>query len=62
MKVHLDSQNLLSINTHKGLYICNQLMYGLHGALAIWQYYVYELFQGMEVVKVFMDSAQITGI
>ncbi|GFW78351.1 uncharacterized protein K02A2.6 [Trichonephila clavipes] len=61
MKVHPDSQKLMTINTHKGLYICKRLMYGLNGAPAIWQRYVDGLFQGMEGVKVFMDDARITG-
>ncbi|GFT19252.1 uncharacterized protein K02A2.6 [Trichonephila clavipes] len=44
--VHPDSQKLMTINTHKGLYICKRLMYGLNGAPAIWQRYVDGLFQG----------------
>ncbi|GFX57671.1 uncharacterized protein K02A2.6 [Trichonephila clavipes] len=47
MKVHPDSQKLMTINTHKGLYICKRLMYGLNGAPAIWQRYVDGLFQGV---------------
>ncbi|GFV72166.1 uncharacterized protein K02A2.6 [Trichonephila clavipes] len=61
MKVHPDSQKLMTINTHKGLYICKRLMYGLNEAPAIWQSYVDGLFQGMDGVKVFMDDARITG-
>ncbi|GBN20834.1 Uncharacterized protein K02A2.6 [Araneus ventricosus] len=61
MKVHPESQKLLTINTHKGLYVCKRLMYGLNGAPAIWQRYVDGLFQGMQGVKVFMDDATITG-
>ncbi|GFT82099.1 uncharacterized protein K02A2.6 [Trichonephila clavipes] len=61
MKVHPDSQKLMTINTHKGLYICKRLMYGLNGAPAICQRYVDGLFQGMDGVKVFMDDARITG-
>ncbi|GFV19647.1 uncharacterized protein K02A2.6 [Trichonephila clavipes] len=61
MKVHPDSQKLMTINTHKGLYICKRLMYGLNGAPAIWQRYVDGLFQGMDGVKVFMDDARIIG-
>ncbi|GBL78642.1 Transposon Tf2-6 polyprotein [Araneus ventricosus] len=61
MKLHPESQKLLTINTHKGLYVCKRLMYGLNGAPAIWQRYVDGLFQGMQGVKVFMDDARITG-
>ncbi|GFU84690.1 uncharacterized protein K02A2.6, partial [Trichonephila clavipes] len=61
MKVHPDSQKLMTINTLKGLYICKRLMYGLNGAPAIWQRYVDGLFQGMDGVKVFMEDARITG-
>ncbi|GFV66818.1 retrovirus-related Pol polyprotein from transposon 17.6 [Trichonephila clavipes] len=49
MKVHPDSQKLMTINTHKGLYICKRLMYGLNGAPAIWQRYVDGLFQDCQV-------------
>ncbi|GFX19266.1 uncharacterized protein K02A2.6 [Trichonephila clavipes] len=45
MKVHPDSQKLMTINTHKGLYICKRLLYGLNGAPAIWKRYVDGLFQ-----------------
>ena len=53
MKVHPDSQNMLTINTHN-LFVCKRLMYGLNGVTTIWQCYVDVLFQRMECVKVFM--------
>ncbi|GFS63417.1 retrovirus-related Pol polyprotein from transposon 17.6 [Trichonephila clavipes] len=56
MKVHPDSQKLMTINTHKGLYVCKRLMYGLNGAPAIWQRYVDGLFQGMDGVKVAFEQ------
>ncbi|GFW15742.1 uncharacterized protein K02A2.6 [Trichonephila clavipes] len=46
MKVHPDSQKLMTISTHKGLYVSKRLMYELNGAPAIWQCYVDGLFQG----------------
>ncbi|GFV82740.1 retrovirus-related Pol polyprotein from transposon 17.6 [Trichonephila clavipes] len=52
MKVHPDSQKLMTINTHKGLYICKRLMYGLNGAPAIWQRYVGGLFQASDASPV----------
>ncbi|GFW26879.1 uncharacterized protein K02A2.6 [Trichonephila clavipes] len=52
MKVHPDSHKLMTINTHKGLYACKRLMYGLNGTPAIWQRYVDGLFQGMDGVKI----------
>ncbi|GFW31144.1 uncharacterized protein K02A2.6 [Trichonephila clavipes] len=52
MKVHPDSQKLMTINTHKGLYICKRLMYGLNGAPAIWQRYVDGLFQASDASPV----------
>ncbi|GFW74797.1 uncharacterized protein K02A2.6 [Trichonephila clavipes] len=58
MKVHPDSQKLMTINTHKGLYICKRLMYRLNGAPAICQRYVDGLFQGMDGVK---ELRQETG-
>lgn len=61
MKVHPESQKFLTINTHKGLYGCKRLMYGLNAAPAIWQRYVEGLFRGMEGIKIFMDDARVTG-
>ncbi|GFW02274.1 uncharacterized protein K02A2.6 [Trichonephila clavipes] len=52
MKVHPDSQKLMTINTHKGLYICKRLTYGLNGAPAIWQRYVDRLFQASDASPV----------
>ncbi|GFW52997.1 retrovirus-related Pol polyprotein from transposon 17.6 [Trichonephila clavipes] len=53
MKVHPDSQKLMTINTHKGLYICKRLMYGFsNGAPAIWQRYVDGLFQASDASPV----------
>ncbi|GFT81606.1 retrovirus-related Pol polyprotein from transposon 17.6 [Trichonephila clavipes] len=52
MKVHPDSQKLMTINTHKGLYICKRLMYGLNEAPAIWQRYVDGLFQASDASPV----------
>lgn len=61
LKVHENSQNLLTINTTKGLYKCKRLMFGLNAAPAIWQRYIDGLFQGMEGIKVFMDDVRVTG-
>lgn len=61
MKVSEESQKLLTINTHKGLYKCKRLMFGLNAAPAIWQRYVDGLFQGMDGLKVFMDDVRVTG-
>ncbi|GFT22917.1 uncharacterized protein K02A2.6 [Trichonephila clavipes] len=58
MKVHPYSQKLMTINTHKGLYVCKRLMYGLNGAPAIWQRYVDRLFQdGSERPVAFVSRA-----
>ncbi|GFU78211.1 uncharacterized protein K02A2.6 [Trichonephila clavipes] len=51
MKVHPDSQKLMTINTPKGLYVCKRLLYGLNETPAIWQCYADGLFQGMDGVK-----------
>ncbi|XP_054723430.1 uncharacterized protein K02A2.6-like [Uloborus diversus] len=61
MRVHPESQHLLTLNTHKGLYVCKRLMYGLNSAPAIWQRYVEGLFLGIEGIKIFMDDARVTG-
>ncbi|GFT82216.1 uncharacterized protein K02A2.6 [Trichonephila clavipes] len=59
MKVHPDSQKLMTINTHKGLYICKRLMYGFNGAPAIWQRYVDGLFQGKNVRFLWSKDCQV---
>ncbi|GFU22175.1 uncharacterized protein K02A2.6 [Trichonephila clavipes] len=58
MKVHPDSQKLMTINTHKGLYICKRLMYGLNGAPAIWQRYVDGLFRSFEFDIIFRKTIE----
>ncbi|GBN88111.1 hypothetical protein AVEN_268048-1 [Araneus ventricosus] len=40
MKVHPESQKLLTVNTHKVLYVYKRFMYGLNGPPAIWQLYI----------------------
>ncbi|GFU05123.1 uncharacterized protein K02A2.6 [Trichonephila clavipes] len=61
MKVHPDSQKLMTINTHKGLYICKRLMYGLNGAPAIWQRYVDGLFQDGSERPIAFASRTLSG-
>ncbi|GFV16788.1 hypothetical protein TNCV_282501 [Trichonephila clavipes] len=51
MKVHPDSQKLMTINTTRDYMFVKRLMYGLNGAPAIGQRYVDGLFQGMDGVK-----------
>lgn len=61
MKMHPDSEMLLTINTHKGLYKCKRLMYGVNAAPAIWQKYIESVFHGLEGVEVFYDDARIAS-
>lgn len=61
MKMHTDSEELLTINTQKGLYKCKRLMYGVKAAPAVWQKYIEGVFQGLEGVEVFFDDARIAA-
>lgn len=54
-------QKLLTINTHKGLYKCIKLMYGItNSAPVIWQICIESLFHGLEGIEVFYNDASIT--
>lgn len=61
MQIHEDDRHLLTINTHKGLYRCNRMLFGLSSAPAIWQREMEKILQGIEGVSVFLYDIKITA-
>lgn len=61
MKVDAASSLLQTINTHRGLYKCNRLMFGIKTAPALWQRYIENLFKDVPGVGVFYDDIVVTG-
>ena len=61
MLVDEQSQELLTITTHKGLYRYRRLPYGVASAPAVFQRTMEQILQGIPGLVVFMDDMQITG-
>ena len=61
MLVAEQSRDLLTINTEKGLYRYNRLVYGVASAPAIWQRTMDTILQGLPGVKCIIDDMIITG-
>lgn len=61
MQVHANERELLTLNTHKGLYKCSRLMYGVASAPAIWQREIENVLAGIPGVSVFLDDIKVTG-
>ncbi|XP_056008456.1 uncharacterized protein K02A2.6-like [Ostrea edulis] len=61
MTVDDESRKLLTINTEKGLYRYNRLVFGVASAPAIWQRTIDTVLQGLAGVKCIMDDMIITG-
>ncbi|XP_018371852.1 PREDICTED: uncharacterized protein K02A2.6-like [Trachymyrmex cornetzi] len=54
-------RDLLTLNTHKGLFRCTRLMFGVASAPAIWQRVMENLLQDIPGVSVFLDDIRVTG-
>ncbi|XP_055613887.1 uncharacterized protein K02A2.6-like [Uranotaenia lowii] len=61
MEVAPEDREILTLNTHRGLYRPNRLMYGISSAPAIWQRQIETILQGIEGVSVFLDDIKVTG-
>ncbi|XP_055706495.1 uncharacterized protein LOC129806739 [Phlebotomus papatasi] len=61
MEIKEEDRELLTLSTHKGLYMPTRLMYGVASAVAIWQRTMESLLQDIPGVKVFLDDIRITG-
>ena len=55
------SKKVLTINTHKGLYCMDRLVYGVSSAPAIWQRTIEQVLQGINSVQCILDDMVITG-
>ncbi|XP_060581109.1 uncharacterized protein K02A2.6-like [Ruditapes philippinarum] len=55
------TKEMLTINTHKGLYSYNRLTYGVSSAPAIWQRTIDQILQGIPGVQCILDDMVITG-
>ncbi|KAK3793006.1 hypothetical protein RRG08_032268 [Elysia crispata] len=56
-----ESRPLTVINTHKGLYAYNRLVFGITSSPAVWQKTIDTILQGIEGVQVNQDDMIITG-
>ncbi|XP_052814094.1 uncharacterized protein K02A2.6-like [Mya arenaria] len=56
-----DSKELLTINTHRGLYRYNRSVYGISSLPAIWQRTMDTILQGIPRVQCILDDMIVTG-
>ncbi|XP_043249938.1 uncharacterized protein K02A2.6-like [Colletes gigas] len=61
MEVHPEDREILTLNTHRGLFKCTRLLYGIASAPAIWQREIEKVLQGIPGISVFLDDIKITG-
>lgn len=61
LEIHPDDRHLLTLNTHRGLYRSNRLMFGVASAPAIWQREMEKILQGIPQITVFLDDIRVTG-
>lgn len=61
MELAEESKKLLTINTHKGLFQYNRLVFGVASAPAIWRQAVDQILEGIPHVKCILDDMTISG-
>lgn len=61
LKVADEDKKILTINTHKGLYTLNRLLYGIVSAPSIWQRTIEQVLSGIPGTQVFLDDIIITA-
>ncbi|XP_062586311.1 uncharacterized protein K02A2.6-like [Saccostrea cucullata] len=61
MEIEEDHQKYLTINTHRGLFRFNRLMYGVASAPAVWQRAMDQVLQGINGTHCMIDDMIITG-
>ncbi|XP_052778885.1 uncharacterized protein K02A2.6-like [Mya arenaria] len=61
LEVDDDSKELLTINTHRGLYRYNRSVYGISSLPAIWQRTMDTILKGIPGVQCILDDMIVTG-
>ena len=61
-EVHPSSRKFLTINTHKGLYEYNRMVFGVASAPAIWQRKMDEILADIPFTQCLLDDMLITGL
>ncbi len=61
MEMEEDSKVFLTINTHKGLYRYNRLVFGVASAPALWQRAMDQVLQGCPGTQCYLDDIIVTG-
>lgn len=61
LKLDPESEQYLTINTHKGLFRFNRLAYGISTAPAIFQHTMNQILDGIDNVVCFMDDILVSA-
>lgn len=59
LELREEDKEVLTLNTCKGLFQCNRLMYGIASAPAIWQRAIENILKDIEEVTVFIDEMKV---
>ncbi|XP_017482654.1 PREDICTED: uncharacterized protein K02A2.6-like [Rhagoletis zephyria] len=61
LEVHPDDRHLLTLNTHRGLYQPNRMMFGIASTPAKWQRLMEQAIGDIPGVSVFLDDIKVTA-
>ena len=61
MEIEEESRKYVTLNTQKGLYQYNRLVFGIKSAPAIWQQAIDQVLQGVNGVHCYLDDILVTG-
>ena len=61
LPLHDESKQYITVNTHRGLFQYNRLLFGVSSAPAIFQHYMETLMQGLRNVSGYIDNILVTG-